>query len=172
MVRLTSQVRHGEHRDERGRKTLSHAGRSFCCHGCQTVFEILSENGLGQFYGMESASGVRIGDQPKQDYSYLDEPSVRARLVEFSDGKTARVRFHLPAIHCIGCVWLLENLFKLRMGIGKSVVSFPRKEITIGFDESVLTLGEVAALLASLGYEPELRLCDLESGSLDDLALV
>lgn len=145
-----------------GNKVSIRDGKSFCCHGCQTVFEVLSENGLGQFYQLNTASGVRIGEKPPQDYSYLDEPSVRARLVEFSDGKVARVRFHLPAIHCIGCVWLLENLFKLRPGIGKSQVSFPRKEITVGFDEAVLKLSEIAALVASLGYEPELRFSDLE----------
>lgn len=145
-----------------GNRTSISCGRSFCCTGCQTVFEIISENGLGQFYRLNTASGVRIGDRPAQDYSYLDEPSVRARLVEFSDGQVARVRFHLPAIHCIGCVWLLENLFKLRTGIGKSQVSFPRKEITVSFDETVLNLGAIASLVASLGYEPELRLSDLE----------
>lgn len=145
-----------------GDRTSISCGRSFCCTGCQTVFEIISENGLGQFYRLNTASGVRIGDRPAQDYSYLDEPSVRARLVEFSDGQVARVRFHLPAIHCIGCVWLLENLFKLRQGIGKSVVSFPLKEITVCFDETVLNLGAIASLVASLGYEPELRLSDLE----------
>ncbi len=145
-----------------GNKASIHAGKAFCCQGCQTVFEVLSENGLGQFYQLNTASGVRIGDKPAQDYTYLDEPSVRSRLVEFSDGKVARVRFHLPAIHCIGCVWLLENLFKLRPGIGKSQVSFPRKEITVSFDEGVLKLSEIAALVASLGYEPELRFSDLE----------
>ena len=145
-----------------GSKASHSAGKAFCCHGCQTVFEVLSENGLGQFYQLNTASGVRIGEKPPQDYSYLDEPSVRARLVEFSDGKVARVRFHLPAIHCIGCVWLLENLFKLRQGIGKSQVSFPRKEISVSFDEAVLKLSEIAALVASLGYEPELRFSDLE----------
>lgn len=145
-----------------GAKAFHSAGRAFCCHGCQTVFELLSENGLGQFYQLNTVSGVRVLEKPAQDYRFLDEPAVRSRLVEFSDGKVARVRFHLPAIHCIGCVWLLENLFKLRQGIGKSVVSFPRKEISVSFDESQLLLSDIAALLASLGYEPELRFSDLE----------
>ncbi len=145
-----------------GTKAFITDGKAFCCHGCQTVFELLSENGLGQFYRLNTVSGVRISEKPPQDYTYLDEPSVRAQLVEFSDGKVARVRFHLPAIHCIGCVWLLENLFKLRQGIGKSQVSFPRKEITVSFDESVLLLSDIAALVASLGYEPELRFSDLQ----------
>ena len=135
----------------------------FCCRGCQTVFELLSENGLGQFYALNSAAGVRMSEQPPQGvFKYLDEPAVRARLVEFSDGKISRVSFYLPAIHCIGCVWLLENLFRLNPGIGATRVNFPRKRVTISFDESSTELSRIVDLLASLGYPPELKLSDLE----------
>jgi P-type Cu+ transporter len=134
----------------------------FCCRGCRTVFEILSENGLGPFYQMEGATGARATEVTPGQFQFLDEPAVRTKLVDFSDGKLARVRFILPAIHCIGCVWLLENLFKLHPSIASSRVNFPRKEATISFDETTVTLGELASLLASLGYPPELNLSDLE----------
>lgn len=142
---------------------FAQAEKVFCCHGCQTVFELLSENGLGQFYALNSAAGVRMSDQPaKGMFAYLDEPAVRSQLVEFSDGQTGRVSFYLPAIHCIGCVWLLENLFRLSPGIGAARVNFPRKRVTISFDEASIPLSEVVELLASLGYPPELKLSDLE----------
>jgi Cu+-exporting ATPase len=141
--------------------------KAFCCGGCRTVFEILRENGLEQFYQMEGASGARAEAVAPGQFQYLDEPEVRARLVDFSDGKTARVRFVLPAIHCIACVWLLENLFKLHPGIVSSRVNFPRKEISLTFDPSAAKLGELAALLASLGYPPELKLSDLEKPRTD-----
>ncbi len=142
--------------------TLSLGDKAFCCHGCRTVFEILCENGLGQFYRMEGARGVRVTETGAEHYRFLDEPAVRAQLIDFSDGKTARVRFHLPTIHCIACVWLLENLFRLKPGITASRVNFPRKEATLHFDESTVKLGELAALLASLGYSPELKFSDLD----------
>ena len=34
--------------------------KSFCCFGCQTVFSLLRENGLEQFYQLQSAPGTRI----------------------------------------------------------------------------------------------------------------
>ncbi len=138
--------------------------KSFCCQGCLTVFELLSENGLSGFYQLSETAGVRItaaaaGDQ----FRYLDEPNVREQLVDFADARTTRVTLRLPSIHCIACVWLLENLFRLKPGIGQTQVNFPRKEVCIAFETGKVKLSEIAALLTSLGYEPELKFSDLEN---------
>lgn len=84
------------------------------------------------------------------------------RLLEYRDERLARVTFHLPAIHCVACVWLLENLFRLNPGIGQSRVQFARREVAIAFSPDRVRLSEVAALLARLGYEPELTLAELD----------
>ncbi|MGC3957632.1 MAG: heavy metal translocating P-type ATPase metal-binding domain-containing protein [Verrucomicrobiota bacterium] len=137
--------------------------KSFCCNGCCTVFEILSANGLTDFYKLSETAGVRISAAVKREqYKFLDEPAVREKLVDFSDAKLTRVTFHIPSIHCIACVWLLENLFQLKPGIGQTQVNFPRKEVALSFDTSQVKLSEVVTLLASLGYEPELKLSALE----------
>jgi Cu+-exporting ATPase len=82
--------------------------------------------------------------------------------VDYSDSQTCRVTFDLPAIHCIACVWLLENLYRFHAGIGRSLVNFLRREVAITFDPGRITLGRLAQLLASLGYAPRLSLADLE----------
>src|SRR5688500_16178517 len=103
--------------------------RLFCCQGCLTVFELLSENGLAEFYSLDERAGVRVtGKYSAEKFSYLDEPSVREKIVDYSDAITTRVTFRLPNIHCIACVWLLENLFRLEEGIGQTQVNFLRKE--------------------------------------------
>lgn len=137
--------------------------KRFCCQGCLTVYELLTENGLSDFYNLASNAGVRVKAATREEqFAFLDEPSVRQRLVNFSNEKITRVTFRLPAIHCIACVWLLENLFRLRPGIGESQVNFPRKEVSIVFDNERVKLSELVALLASLGYEPDLKFSDLE----------
>lgn len=142
---------------------LTSAGRSFCCAGCLTVFEMLSVGGMEEFYRLGIATGVRGKTGTKAgEYGYLDEPAVRARLVDYSDERITKVIFRVPAIHCIACVWLLENLFRLRSGIGCSKVNFLRREVAITFETDKVRLGEVVALMASLGYEPELRSSDLD----------
>lgn len=138
--------------------------KAFCCNGCLTVFELLSENGLTDFYKLSETAGVRIsGDTNGDKFKFLDEVTVRERLVDFSDTRITRTTFHVPAIHCIACVWLLENLFRLKPGIGQTQVNFPRKEVALSFDPAQVKLSEVVALLASLGYEPELKLSALDA---------
>src|SRR5436189_1950695 len=86
----------------------------FCCHGCLTVFELLTDNGLDDFYEL-GPNGVRVNAPAAVDqFKFLDQPAVRDRLADFSDDKLTRITLHLPAIHCVACVWLLENLFQLR----------------------------------------------------------
>jgi Cu+-exporting ATPase len=136
--------------------------KSFCCKGCLTVFELLTENGLADFYRFGKAAGVRAKAAPEEEFSYLDDPAVRRRLVDFADERVARVTFRVPSVHCIACVWLLENLFRLKPGIGYCRVNFPRKEVFITFEQAKVKLSEVAALLSGLGYKPELNLSDLD----------
>lgn len=158
-----------------GTQTCAHCGtccatsafrtgeRYFCCAGCRAVFELLTESGLGEFYELNQTAGVRVGAAAGSDrFKFLDEPTVCERLVDFADVRLTRVTFHVPAIHCIACVWLLENLFRLNPAIGQSRVNFPRKEASLAFDPAKVKLSEVVTLLASLGYEPELKFSDLE----------
>ncbi len=151
--------------------TVTGDGRTFCCAGCLTVYEMLRVGGMEEFYRLGVASGVRgRADAGGEDaFRYLDEPSVRARIVHYSDERVTRVSFRVPAIHCIACVWLLENLFRLRPGIGCSKVNFLRREVSVTFETGKVRLGEVVALMASLGYEPDLRSSDLDAAGPDPL---
>jgi len=138
---------------------IAEGRNSFCCRGCRTVYELLTGNGLGLFYELSEQPGVRIRKTPPPHrWAYLDEPSLRERLLDFSGPKTSRVTFHVPAIHCVACVWLLENLCHLNPGIGQARVDFSRRELALCFDTQALKLSEVVELLDSLGYEPELTL--------------
>src|ERR1041385_2049935 len=138
------------------------AEKAFCCRGCLTVFELLTENGLGGFYDLGVTSGIK-GVEPTESerFKFVDTPGVRDLLVNFTNARLTRVTFRLPAIHCIACVWLLENLFRVKPGIGSSQVDFPKKELSLSFKTDEIKLSEVFTLLTSLGYEPELKLSDL-----------
>jgi Cu+-exporting ATPase len=145
--------------------TFSRKEKAFCCQGCLVVHDILAESGLGQFYDLSRHPGVRIQrrSQPsKREWAYLDEPELQQKLLDFTDGRLSRVTFEIPGIHCIACVWLLENLFRLNPGIGKSTVNFPRREVALSFAPARISLSEVVALLVSIGYEPRLTLGETE----------
>ena len=127
--------------------------KPFCCLGCQTVFSLLQENGLGQFYTLNSTPGTRIrAVSAPSKWVFLDDPAVREKLLDYADPQRAKVTLHLPSIHCVACVWLLENLFQLHPGIGQSQVNFTRREAAITFAPGQIRLSELVALLASIGY--------------------
>ena len=138
-------------------------GKSFCCDGCRLVHDILLESGMGQFYDLNQHPGIRpVDGSAREQWAYLDEPEVRAKLLDFTDGRSSRVTFQVPSIHCVACVWLLENLFRLHPAIGDSRVNFARREVSIRYASERLELSELVALLASIGYEPRLTLEELE----------
>ncbi len=143
-------------------------GKAFCCAGCLVVHDLLTESGLGHFYDLSQAPGVRVRPATKgEEWTYLDEPALQQRLLDFTDGKISKVTFRIPTIHCVACVWLLENLFRLHAGIGGSQVNFPKREVAIRFSPEQIKLSELVALLASFGYEPVLTLGELEERKTD-----
>lgn len=146
-----------------GKGRFAYDGKAFCCTGCMTVFQLLTENGLDEFYTMSDAAGVRITTPVGNGrFDYLDDAAVRAQLVDYSDDRITKVTLRAPSIHCVACIWLLENLFRLKPGVAESRVRFLQKEVAITFDTTRVKLSEVVTLLASLGYEPELKLSDLD----------
>lgn len=137
--------------------------KSFCCEGCKTVYEILNSNGLCQYYTIDENAGVSLRGRAKQEYAYLDDPEVAARLINFSDGNQTKITFYLPQIHCSSCIWLLENLYKLSPGIITSQVNFLKKEAYVTYSEKVISLRKVVELLVSIGYAPAINMSDLDS---------
>lgn len=138
--------------------TFALGEKTFCCLGCQTVFSLLNENGLGTYYSLETTPGTRIKPVGSLKWAFLDDPAVGEKLFDFADTNQVRVTLHLPVIHCVACVWLLENLFKLHAGIGRSVVNFSRREASITYDPRQIKFSELAGLLTDIGYEPQFML--------------
>lgn len=128
--------------------------KPFCCFGCKTVYEILQENNLGDYYDFEANPGIRREEIQEDAFAYLDEKEIRSKILQFDLPNMARVQFNVPAIHCISCVWLLENLYRLNSGIIKTRVNFARKTVSIDFNPGKINLSETAKLLHITGYKP------------------
>jgi Cu+-exporting ATPase len=135
----------------------------FCCRGCKAVFEFLNDSGLAAYYQDGESPGVKPESfEPGSRFAYLDSAEIRQRLVDFSDGTVSRITLSLPQIHCASCVWLLENLYRLRDGVRHSSVNFPRKELTVVFEDNKLSLRQLAELLTRMGFEPQFRLDSID----------
>jgi Cu+-exporting ATPase len=137
---------------------VEHDGKLFCCSGCKVVYEILEQNNLCQYYSLEQSPGLQPNSIERARYDFLSDDTVQKQLLNFSDGTHASVTLSLPSIHCSSCIWLLEHLYRLDAGITSSQVDFLKKQITISFSREKTSLKNIVVLLASIGYEPELRL--------------
>ena len=137
--------------------------KAFCCSGCKTVYELLEENNLCTYYNLEQNPGITgKSNLSEARFAYLDDAGVEAQLVNFRNDSICKLTFYVPQMHCSSCIWLLENLFKLNPGISESTVNFLRKEISLTYFHNKTSLREVVALLARIGYEPEITLADTD----------
>lgn len=132
--------------------------KPFCCYGCKTVFEILSVNDLCEYYLLDQHPGISIKNSNQESFAYLDEKSIRKKVVDFDSETFSKVAFFTPSIHCISCIWLLENLQRINKSILRSEVNFTRKTVTLEFDPRQAKLSSIAGLLSSLGYSPQINL--------------
>ncbi len=130
----------------------------FCCNGCKTVYEILDDNKLCNYYNLDSTPGITPSLLHNTKFDYLDDQQTIQQIIDFTEGDVTKVTFDIPQMHCSSCIWLLENLYKLNNAITNSQVDFLKKKLTITFNNKKISLKELVQLLTSIGYEPQILL--------------
>lgn len=133
--------------------------KNFCCSGCLNVYQILADSNLGSYYKLNNHPGKT--HDFKTQFTYLEEPEIKAKLIDYTDEKKTIITFYIPAIHCSSCIWLLEHLHVLNKGILENRVDFLKKQVYVQFDHHQLSLKELAELLQVIGYEPLISLQDV-----------
>ncbi|MGV9004563.1 heavy metal translocating P-type ATPase [Flavobacterium sp.] len=138
-------------------------GKSFCCAGCKTVYEIFSQNDLTCYYDFQAAPGATPLDIQGK-YDFLNDEQIVNKLLDFQENDTYIVSLFIPHIHCSSCIWILENLQKLQRGISISQVNFNEKKVRITYNSEKTSLKAIVDLLSSIGYEPYISLDNFDEG--------
>ncbi len=141
--------------------------KNFCCTGCKSVYSLLQQNDLCDYYSLDKNAGQTIRST-SQEFDWLNEPKVRKQLLSFDSADYSKVEFKVPAVHCISCLWLLERLPKLKEGIIKSEVNFSKKSVAIDFNPQKIELSEIASAMAAVGYLPAIHLAQPEKIASDE----
>jgi len=149
-------------------KSISIENKYFCCNGCKVVYEILEENKLCKYYEFEKNPGITPVVRSESKYSYLNDEQTQKQILDFSDGPISTVTFDIPQMHCSSCIWLLENLNRLNSGVISSQVNFLQKKLSLKFLNEKTSLKEIAELLDSIGYEPQINLESVEKKKKND----
>lgn len=145
----------GEHcKDEQIQADQHH----FCCEGCKTVYSLLKENNLCDYYQLEENGGNKLAKPVAPDqYAWLDSDEAQNILLSFKQAETAKILFFIPGMHCSSCIWLLEKLYRFLPGIHSTRVNFDRKELMVSYNPTLISLRQIVEKLAALGYEPALN---------------
>jgi Cu+-exporting ATPase len=150
-----------------GESTFQIEDKSFCCRGCQTVYEIINKSDLCSYYDIENKPGINQKQEiRKGKYEFLDDELIIKKLTHFQDDTHQHIIFYLPQMHCASCIWILEHLNKIDGGIIKSQVNFIKKEVTIIYNFNATSLKKVAEALTIIGYEPHISLNDIHSNKI------
>ncbi len=130
--------------------------KPFCCNGCKSVYKILHDNSLDQYYSIENKPGIKPPEENYFDYLELEE--VRKKIIQYEDEKQIRLQLFIPSIHCSSCIFLLEQLHKINPIFNYSRINYTKKEITISVKSSPNAIQAVFELLSRLGYAPHIPL--------------
>lgn len=119
----------------------------FCCKGCETVFELLYNKGLQDFY-------EKLGDKTLTPAKLDNELLNFTNFLRHTDEGFSEIYLFIEGIHCAACVWLNEKILIEEQGIIEVNVNLLTHKARIVFDEKVLSLERILDLIQSIGYKP------------------
>jgi Cu2+-exporting ATPase/Cu+-exporting ATPase len=135
--------------------SIDEDGREFCCPGCLSVFHIISQNNLEQFYQYRETSGEsgwQIPEFRDENFSYLDSEQIHRDYIPERDGFKTML-FYLEGIHCIACLWLIEKLPQLVLGTDYAKVNLSKSTVEVKINREG-SFSKVANMLVRMGYFP------------------
>lgn len=102
------------------------AGGEFCSAGCETVYRKIEAEGLGRYYELKDRPVTPVGGtvfQPR-DYTWLADAARAAEAAVAESRRTgpvaapavAELVLDIQGVACVGCVWLIERLYRRRDG--------------------------------------------------------
>ena len=140
----------------------------YCCNGCRAAHALITEAGLTRYYELSQGAGTP-GDTTQTPMSWLEPLVTTARNIS-NDPRRIAVTVDVQGLHCAGCVWLLQALFRKKDGALHLDVNPGLGRLTATYDPERFDLAAYLADLAQLGYRAGPPLRDGQSAS-DGLGL-
>lgn len=133
----------------------------FCCHGCEGAYQLIQAHGLESFYDMaapdQDARSLRDRLPKSHRFAEFDRPAFAEKFIrtrQIGDGTETenQIILAVDGMHCAACIWLIEKLPSMIVGVHEARVSWSRRSVTLRWNPAVATLSKVAQTLAQLGY--------------------
>ncbi|SHK10734.1 Cu2+-exporting ATPase [Rubritalea squalenifaciens DSM 18772] len=131
------------------------SNHDFCCRGCESVYELIHQGGLGVFYelkGKDSLSPLRERPFQQRDWKWLQDTVDRA-LGDGDPDKPLDIKLGLSGMSCMACVWLVETVAKKQEGIIETIADNTHGSLEVTLIPAKANLCDFADELHKLGYD-------------------
>ena len=126
--------------------------RYFCCKGCQGVYHLLNNEGLGTFYDKLGDTPLQPASFKHQDLEKFDLEGFEKKYVKTHEDGLHEIHLIIEGIHCSACVWLNEKVLHKTDGILEASINYSNNKAKILWDPSVLKLSKIIETIRSIGY--------------------
>lgn len=124
----------------------------FCCKGCQGVFHLLQDEGLGTFYQKMGDNTLEPPKLLRDDLNRFDLDGFIAKYVKKNKEGFNEISLIIEGIHCSACVWLNEKVLSKKEGIVEVSINYTNHKAKVVWDENVIKLSEIIETIRSIGY--------------------
>ena len=70
---------------------IQKADKDFCCIGCKSVYTLLNEHHLGDFYTYEKAPGLKPNAPLHDKYKFLELDEISKRFITYEDDEIIKI---------------------------------------------------------------------------------
>lgn len=121
-------------------------GLFFCCRGCESVYEILHDKGLDEFY-------QRLGNHSLKPVDLNGETKNYDEFIHKTKEGFSEIYLLIHGIECAACIWLNEKVLIRQKGILELDINHLNHKARIVFDEKTISLKEILKFIESIGYK-------------------
>ncbi|MBT7766723.1 MAG: heavy metal translocating P-type ATPase [Bdellovibrionales bacterium] len=124
----------------------------FCCNGCRAVYQILHQEGMERYYQLKEAGGGQAYVSA-DNYLFLDSEQFLEQSAPLNNQGERELSFYLQGVHCVACLWLIEQLPKVDNGVVLSQLNMGQGVVRVRISRDGL-FSKVATTLDRWGYRP------------------
>ena len=123
----------------------------FCCNGCEYVYRLIKESGLDRYYDLRDRriNPVQASALQPRDYTWLE---TRVASVEAGAEGTAGTVLDLEGISCVGCVWLIEKVFRDQPGAVRIEINTQYGQVRLQWRPGIFNVVDFAREIQQFGY--------------------
>ena len=130
--------------------------RSFCCHGCKAVSELIESEGLDRFYHHRTAPSPKpreLAPHEQARLRELDHELLQQSFVQPEKNGHRRAYLMITGLSCAACIWLIEHHLEKIPGVQQILINHSTQRATLTWNADQIALSEVLLAISQLGFE-------------------